>query len=952
MDIGDYDHDPFSSECLWRLSRFSIEALQPLESLPWNADLPAIPKACFRGVPESTEKIDPIWKLNVFTNDLQPSESADSSIHHSTDDLSEVPSESLHDTEEEGGDDLWSLKHLQQDADYIAPLKSWEKYADRAFDEPISAYFSESGAQGFDAAISHQEEVKAHASTRLVRDDLFIQSLLRLGLGWNSLFFRYNKENKLFEKSMTNIRVSGLSSSVMDSVISEVLQCGTLMQWVRAFAKAPVTKSKGLSSVFTLRGAMAVIIFNLEKQVLANCGNVVSVLQVAMLFDRCRDLLGALADIVAAVEKAVSDSEIISTVIDRAAYFAHKFGWMENLLHEIVVQITVPWLGFIEGWIGLRPEEASLNELLASGRTFVQLDRYDDPNKFRNAPTRFEYSYLEHHMPSFIPREQAELIFESGRSLRLLKKSHPHHPLARHDALTRAGCLNLQCATAWTDIERIQARADEYEWKLRAEILKYHKGKSTIQSMNQIPSARTTNDSPEEVTEKTFQLFDIDDKERISSSAMDRSAYSNENVDQMLQTARDLDSDPLNTVHRFGPDLKSALYLSLAPVVSSQAQLIDFSCLHHLFKEHKLRHHLNMQWRFQLLGDGSFTASLTSSLFAPEMESGERKAGVVRSGVHTGLRLGNRETWPPASSELRLVLIGLLGDCYFGNTEPEDPENAQLRDNELPGGLSFSIRDLTPEEIKRCQDPNAIEALDFLRLQYKPPETLETLITMKSLEKYDRLFKHLLRLIRMVTVVKGLIRDSTARNSLAGDIRNVFQKFRIDAQHFVLAVSDYCFHIGVGSTWSRFQETLAKIERCLDRDDIDGTIETAHSVTHLRHFHVDILDQMLFALFLSKRHTPAAKLLDGIFGTILAFSSLSKADGLNGLRHGNEGTVHHLYSVFKKQTSTFVNYLRGLDTGTTSSKSMSNSGASFSLQNEPTSVFEHLRVRLEVRDYY
>jgi hypothetical protein len=40
MDIGDYDPDPFSSESLWRLSRFSIEALQPLESLPWNADLP------------------------------------------------------------------------------------------------------------------------------------------------------------------------------------------------------------------------------------------------------------------------------------------------------------------------------------------------------------------------------------------------------------------------------------------------------------------------------------------------------------------------------------------------------------------------------------------------------------------------------------------------------------------------------------------------------------------------------------------------------------------------------------------------------------------------------------------------------------------------------------------------------------------------------------------------
>lgn len=40
MDRGDYEPDPFSSESLWRLSRFSIEVLQPLESIPWNADLP------------------------------------------------------------------------------------------------------------------------------------------------------------------------------------------------------------------------------------------------------------------------------------------------------------------------------------------------------------------------------------------------------------------------------------------------------------------------------------------------------------------------------------------------------------------------------------------------------------------------------------------------------------------------------------------------------------------------------------------------------------------------------------------------------------------------------------------------------------------------------------------------------------------------------------------------
>lgn len=41
MDSADHEPDPFSSESLWRLSRFSIEALQPLEDLPWNADLPS-----------------------------------------------------------------------------------------------------------------------------------------------------------------------------------------------------------------------------------------------------------------------------------------------------------------------------------------------------------------------------------------------------------------------------------------------------------------------------------------------------------------------------------------------------------------------------------------------------------------------------------------------------------------------------------------------------------------------------------------------------------------------------------------------------------------------------------------------------------------------------------------------------------------------------------------------
>lgn len=42
MDSANCEPDPFSSDSLWRLSRFSIEALQPLEALPWNSDLPGM----------------------------------------------------------------------------------------------------------------------------------------------------------------------------------------------------------------------------------------------------------------------------------------------------------------------------------------------------------------------------------------------------------------------------------------------------------------------------------------------------------------------------------------------------------------------------------------------------------------------------------------------------------------------------------------------------------------------------------------------------------------------------------------------------------------------------------------------------------------------------------------------------------------------------------------------
>ncbi|KAJ5516587.1 hypothetical protein N7527_008147 [Penicillium freii] len=949
----DHDLDPFSSESLWRLSKFSIEALQPLGSLPWNTTLSDDTTSCFEIYPQSTDKIDPVWKLDLFPTGLDKHESfTDSVINPSIDGESDATCESLRDI---SGDenDIWSLDLLQEDPGQISPQKSWERYQHRSFQEPVSVYFSESGPMGFDAVLAQQNTTKRDGvPTRMVRTDVFIRSLLRLGLGWSSAFFRYEQRTNQFERHLKDIRVSGISSLALENVIEYVLQCGTNMQRMRLFAQDPPAKCKELSALFTLSSTVAVIIFNLEQQISNQSKNIASLLQIKALFHRCGDLVGVLAGIVGAAQRAVSDAQVMSIVMERAAFFAQKFGWMENLVHEIVIRVTQPWFKFIETWIGLRPEDAALRASMASSKTFVRLNTHDAV-KFKTGPARIDHIYQADHMPSFIPTDQARSIFESGRSLQLLKRSHPRHPIARRDVLSRTGGLHLHCATTWADIEQIQTKAQEYESRLRAEIKRYHKGDLGLQdSPSNVVTQGVDQITDTEVTTAAFELFDIDDEKNASGPVTNHKALSKDDFKQLLDKARGVETENTSAASYLGPELASGLHLSLAPILSSQALLIDYSCLHLLFKEHRIRHHLNMQWRFQLLGEGSFVARLSNSLFDPEMESGERKTGKVRSGVDTGLRLGSRDTWPPASSELRLVLIGLLGDCYFGSTNTDDDEKAHIqKDNELPGGLSFGIRELTDEEVERCKNPNAIEALDFLRLQYTPPEVLESLITARSLNKYDRLFKHLLRLIRMVSAVKGLIRDSTARGSLVGETHNVYQRFRVDAQQFVLAVSDYCFHIGIGSIWQRFQDTLAKIEHCLNRGDIDGTIEAAHSVPRLRDYHEDMLDQMLFALFLSKRHVQAAKLLESIFGTILGFSLLSRADGI-GMRNESEGAVLHLYQSFRKQTSAFVNYLRSLESGKATSKSMAKSGEFFSSRTDPTSVFEHLRVRLDVKNYY
>ncbi|KAK2801958.1 hypothetical protein FQN50_007514 [Emmonsiellopsis sp. PD_5] len=972
MDLERDGDDPFALavDRLWEPSYFSLQTLQPLDSLPWDDGFPDLAKGVFQSSLDLFNKKDStIYELNLFGSD--PLESIDAD----TTSASSCPSQTdaAPDIEQEPDQipDVWTLEGISKPTTETITLRSWDTFPHHHARPALPIYLSEAGPRGYDAALSlRATESGLEDSGRVARTDIFIASLFRLGLGWNSIFFRYNEQTRVFQKDIMDARISGISLATLDGMIEEFLQCGTRVRKIRRFILTVPTSVDLPTPLSSLARAASVLLHSFEENLAELFKTGLSLLKTQMLFRRSGCLLQVLVEIIESAEDAKTDGAVISSVFMKCDHFAHQFIWLSSILHEMMALVAESWVSVVESWIGLRPEPQTLIELNRNEKGFIDTEYVEKQNgRIETQPV--DYSFRPEAMPVFVPEGYAETIFESGKSLRLLRMFHPNHPLSRKRGTRQATPLSLNCAFTWQDIDEIQRKANDYEAQLRKEILRYNDRRPATNTNiydddNSDEDARLHND--EHTIDGAFSLFDIDAEKDGPEIIANRSSVSSHKLHTLLTESQCFNPERIPG-HQplFGPPLDASVHLSFDPVISAQTRLINFSCLHLLFKGHKIKDHLQLQWRFQLLGDGVFSSRLSHVLFDPEMHSGERKAGVVRGGSSTGLRLGNRDTWPPASSELRLVLMGLLSESYHSDKHhlrPNTPNQA-TGNKELPGGLSFAIRELTSEELLKCKNPNSIEALDFLRLQYHPPTVLEAIITPRSLRRYDHIFRRVLRQIRMLAVANALIRDSTDRASTNNMSRTTTQRFRTEAQHFVQAVSDYSFHIAVGDTWSKFEKTIMKIEKCIDKGDIDGTINHAKSLHRLREYHEDVLDQILFALFVSKRHAQARKLLDDIFGTILAFAPISKAaasGSWGGQKESYERIVKQLFALFRKQVSGFVKFLRGLD----GVKAMRARGKHADLAAwgsgersggklagvETEVVFEHLLLRLDLNGFY
>ncbi|KAG9238974.1 Spc98 family-domain-containing protein [Amylocarpus encephaloides] len=849
------------------------------------------------------------------------------------------------------------------------PLKepeflSWEAFDNAQPKDLQSSYITENGPVAFDAAISAHDDPLHIKNTGhvVVRAKTYVSSLLALGLGRTSILYSWDEGKKTFIPYFPKMRISGYTGDCLDDLTTIFMGCGNVTRSLQNFIHTTYIKNTSPGRI-ALADVASTLLVAIQARLSSNTSKHNSLLQLQDLFRPAHSILRCFQQIVSNVSITRNDESMLSTIYQEIQLLEHRTDSLQDILLEVLSRVSQPWRKFSSEWLGTLREADHAITKQGHGKSFVKVEntQWIDGQGLQVQEPDFVLDFDK--IPSFIAPEDARTMFEVGKSLRSLREHHPNHPLSKTNVIESACPPLLEWGFSWDDIMEIQSKARQYEEGLVAAIQKF----SDIGQESNQPNHVRQQSTREAPILDFFGRPESDMKAHILASigAFDRPLRANNPNDRL---SRKLDDCLLNTNKPYqdenssiSPPLSLIPTLCFGPIISAQARIVHGTCMRMLFRSHHLREHLDVQRSFHLLGNGVFSSRLSQALFDPDLETAERQRGVARSGGPVGLRLGGRDSWPPASSELRLALMGVLTESH-ATTDNRGVAHANtfLEQGSLPGDLSFAVRDMSDEEIERCMDPDSIEALDFLRLSYKPPAPLDTVITALILYKYDQIFKLLLRMIRMLYITSALFRGAMDRGSSHENDGYTSKKFRIEAHHFISSVCGYFFDTGIESTWRIFQRKLDSIERRIATDDDNGKLGMDEGVDRLRDYHERVLDRIMFALFLRKRQQPVLKLLEEILGLTLQFSkhSLSRPQGSN-LNDGTDQKIGDLHARFRKKVSVFITVCRSLsekkgygERKHVDGQNTAERGLFAHDDLAEGSMISHLLSRLEISNYY
>ena len=842
-------------------------------------------------------------------------------------------------------DDPWLL---ESDRPFDVPqYKSWEGFTAGHTNSAAPVFGTELSPEALDALVSSETTsfgFEAHDKYPVLSHATSNACLLALSLGRESVLFAWDEEKKSFISTLGPFRVPGCSGVVLQGIKKLCLDCGNTSRLLKAFVDRAYAVHTSPSKI-AFANAVRTLLVTIQSELGLHGRTVKSLIQLQGVIERVRSVLQYCRGLVLKLSRSTTDEQLLSLLFEEVQSIESGGLVLRDISREFLKAASKPWTDFVEEWIGLAPEKGIPLDKIGSGKGFVKVDNrlwVDDMGVSLEEP---DYCLDETKMPAFIPDEVGQLLFEAGRNLRFLWTNHPRHSLSDSKFVTAVGPPSLQWRFDWESVAGMERKAQAYERALTKALedvtitnTRTHSGHGRHDIV--LPSSE-------------LQFFGKDEEEiekrvlaSISELNQPLASSIGETVGDEFRTAvrRELSQTPRaepSTLRDFTPPWSLLPLLSFGPIVSAQARIINHECMRLLFGAHRLRKHIAILRSFQLLGDGGFSSRLSHALFDPDLDAAERKAGVALTGGIMGLRLDGRESWPPASSELRLALMGVLSESFQSFHAWEG--QARSAQNELPGDLSFAVRDLSPEEMESCVDPDSLEALDFLRLSYKPPAPLTSVITPTILVKYDRIFRQLLRVLRMGYVANQLFREGTVDDDAASS------RFRIEARHFISSITIYFIETGISLPWRKFDDWLDRVEADLKTS---LQIDTHYSPDRLREYHERIVDDIMETLLLRKRQQPVLALLEDIFRLVLEFAKRSRARSRTPGEHGDLPRAVELYTKFRQKVEVLITVCRAMSEKSAGNRNDAGHDATVRQQGLQEPTILRLLLLLDMTEYY
>ncbi|KZT55876.1 hypothetical protein CALCODRAFT_484411 [Calocera cornea HHB12733] len=688
------------------------------------------------------------------------------------------------------------------------------------------------------------------------------------------------------ENALEAIIVDGYTAGACSSIFERFLTIGTLLRRLQAVSDQLRRASESWMHAFShaLTLVLSHIRETLEKPPSCPVHNLSSL---HLEYEWQEAVLAALGDILRRDRSHSPPYHSFPSNMISTLYKALDRATGSSAPH--IVQCTLAFLL----QLSTQPCVKAVEESLGLGRaTFLAGFEHDtaDTAALKDDAVPIEVQVLE----MILPTDVRQTLERGRKSLALLKKACPGHILCGRSAEDIDSAEHLAWIWGDADVQRIQIEAEQQADLLRTLVERWKLGR--------LATHPESADAP-----LSFPRFtDVPNPFDTSVVPLPPAGSSDDNL---FTTFLRSHSGPL--LPSFAPTLPLLLHHVFAKILA-RSKVISHALLETLLSPPSqeggadLLAYLHILKSFHLLQFAAFTDLLASALFvhpSPEIAHAPGTRSRVRArlgiaplphqvtgeefaAVGLGVGLTQRGQWPPGGSDLnwilRRVVIDSLAVDMQGRSEAARVDKVWEEADSIVG---FAIRDLE-EGDDAWLDPLAVEALDFLDLQYKVPKSLVVILSDNVVWKYRRIFSFLLRVLRADSVVRTIFHPSFHEHLFPASAQHtrLLYRTRFLAQSFVASLVDYLFDTAIRSPWDAFSTRLTQVRESNARDP------ELQDVFAVAAYHDAVMDSILEGCMLRSHQAKLAGRLKACLRTILLLGQLvlDRRRGTISEEHGRE----------------------------------------------------------------